>query len=836
VPRLSLVSPAFAAALLLAASAAGAGADRTFDLHFRVYCDPPAGTDLCFDKSGWKTANDIRAAFQKRVMPVLNRIYEPTGVSFRLYALDYDTSQPAFAAVKTPGKLDPPDADADAIRDMREIARLPANAGRVQVFVLPRLGTAFSAIPPEYACSGGANDLRTCNPNDSAACPGGACDSLPNYALFVNAGLAGDPILLAHELGHHFCLAHTHTGADPAQEAPACTAPVGHDGDGLSGTAPNPSGMERVKQSAWDAADAAEKTALSVAKDAIVPDALAGVVHPSYQDLAFFGCHQWCDWSRTTVGFSSPINTILGEPKRVQLCSPVCYETTSGTPPSLAVDLGHAPDTPLVISYYFRECSGPWVVNGTTIPAFVPQQVDRIAACVDDIAERSAYVDVCEARGGDTDADGICDQDDVCKYAFNSGLTDSDGDGKPDACDLAPLFASDVALDTDLDFFADAVDPDLDGDGCPNAGDQHPALAQLPVATELRPGCTPDHATLFAFEGADSDADGDADCADADDDQDGLPDDADPCPLVSGTSGCVLQGGVCPPPWVALCLGPGCTPFELVVVSLDDPAEALHFEFQIAGGRLVAAPLPGRSLEESVAALRGELFARGRAAPRMRLEIRSRATGLAEAVVLEDFDAGDVAFDPDAAGRLLVLAPGALGGLDVARSWGAAAPPGAALPDADGDGVPDSADGCREVADPAQADADRDGFGDACDLDVDQDGVVSGAERALVDTCAGVDFESPAFAQAAGEGDDAEIDRATLEALGLQARCSAADLDGDGRVDALDARRADALAGRPPGPSGLVQAPEPARAAWLAVAALIGRAACRARRSGNARG
>jgi hypothetical protein len=123
--------------LFSAPPSAQGGADSTFDLHFRVYCDPPAGLDLCFDKSGWKTASDIRAAFQKRVMPVLNRIYEPTHVSFRLYDLSYDTTHPQFAAVKTPGKLDPPDLDADAIRDMREIARLPGNAGRIQVFVCP---------------------------------------------------------------------------------------------------------------------------------------------------------------------------------------------------------------------------------------------------------------------------------------------------------------------------------------------------------------------------------------------------------------------------------------------------------------------------------------------------------------------------------------------------------------------------------------------------------------------------------------------------------------------------------------------------------------------------
>lgn len=93
--------------------------------------------------------------------------------------------------------------------------------------------------------------------------------------------------------------------------------------------------------------------------------------------------------------------------------------------------------------------------------------------------------------------------------------------------------------------------------------------------------------------------------------------------------------------------------------------------------------------------------------------------------------------------------------------------------------------------------------------------------------CAGVDLENPASIQVAGEGEDGEAPRSTLDALGLQARCSAADLDGDGRVGESDARRADVLVGLPPGPSGVTQVPEPGGQAWLALALLGGLASRR---------
>jgi Thrombospondin type 3 repeat len=61
--------------------------------------------------------------------------------------------------------------------------------------------------------------------------------------------------------------------------------------------------------------------------------------------------------------------------------------------------------------------------------------------------------------------------------------------------------------------------------------------------------------------------------------------------------------------------------------------------------------------------------------------------------------------------NLWVLA-GLCAGLLMIISPGLAQP----LPDVDGDGVPDAEDNCLIVSNADQADADRDGFGDACEL------------------------------------------------------------------------------------------------------------------------
>jgi uncharacterized protein (TIGR03790 family) len=94
-----------------------------------------------------------------------------------------------------------------------------------------------------------------------------------------------------------------------------------------------------------------------------------------------------------------------------------------------------------------------------------------------------------------------------------------------------------------------------------------------------------------------------------------------------------------------------------------------------------------------------------------------------------------------------------------------------AVADMDGDGVPDRRDDCRVQPNPDQRDSDHDGFGDLCDGDFDQDGVVGASDM--------IRFERAVRSGATFPG---------------------ADLDGDGVVDDRDRSLLQVQLGHAPGP------------------------------------
>jgi len=98
--------------------------------------------------------------------------------------------------------------------------------------------------------------------------------------------------------------------------------------------------------------------------------------------------------------------------------------------------------------------------------------------------------------------------------------------------------------------------------------------------------------------------------------------------------------------------------------------------------------------------------------------------------------------------------------------------------DAENDGIADRFDNCLEVANPSQLDTDRDGYGNACDADYNDDGMVGGPDWVVFARAFGATSGSLRF--------DPEIDA-----------------DGDGVIGSAEFRLAAGSLGRPPGPSGL---------------------------------
>lgn len=106
--------------------------------------------------------------------------------------------------------------------------------------------------------------------------------------------------------------------------------------------------------------------------------------------------------------------------------------------------------------------------------------------------------------------------------------------------------------------------------------------------------------------------------------------------------------------------------------------------------------------------------------------------------------------------------------------------------DADGDGIADEVDDCILVANPDQRDTDGDGYGNVCDADLNDDGIVNFQDLAL-------------FRQRFGSAD------------------ADADFDGNGIVNFADLERLRLLFLESPGPSGIA-VPEPDAYATTAVA------------------
>ena len=118
------------------------------------------------------------------------------------------------------------------------------------------------------------------------------------------------------------------------------------------------------------------------------------------------------------------------------------------------------------------------------------------------------------------------------------------------------------------------------------------------------------------------------------------------------------------------------------------------------------------------------------------------------------------------------------GAIDLADSYCQTAGDAREAPDTDAEGVPDDEDRCVLVANPTQLDTNRDGYGNACDADYDNDGVVGTSDFMALRAAYGATVGDPAY--------NPDLDA-----------------NGDGAIGSAEFALLRASFGFAPGPSGL---------------------------------
>lgn len=558
----------------------------TFRIQAHIFC--PTGT-WC----GHASRADLERRYLENIAE-MNLQYRPTGVSFQALA-PIITRDDRFSGMRGGG--DEETALNGELNDDLE-AELISTRGEpdrdvITMFLAPLLAKCWNGVPCPGADDGyDGDDVIFCRPPGLSG--------------------VGDGYTYAHEMGHYWCLRHTHSGADPG------TFGVVHDYDSdvcdtlsnVQDTPTDPGQEEDSDDAAWS---------------------------------------QWCEATAT-----DDVATMSPHQSR---CDVTCFQRVPGQG---VIEIPfYAPLTSNAMSYYAADCRGPYITDGVRTEAFTPGQTQQIAECRVLVPIRTQLVNVCAGHGGDTDNDGWCDDSDLCPGGPNASNADADGDGIGDDCDACDNDATTVAqnvngdgdawcnvhdkcpakasasnsdsdgdtvgnacdtcpntpdptnLDTDEDGNGDVCDSDDDNDGCSDRTDQHPKDDRAPSGVAIHANCSPSSTTVYSSEAGDTDGDGTRDCADTDDDGDGTPDEEDPCPFAANTGLCVVPGGSCPfHPIFHTCRGGACNQLLLRIVSVINPDPTTTVLLDVVSvdrDELLVAPLAGRTAGDSVQAFRAAL-------------------------------------------------------------------------------------------------------------------------------------------------------------------------------------------------------------------------------------
>ena len=331
-----------------------------------------------------------------------------------------------------------------------------------------------------------------------------------------------------------------------------------------------------------------------------------------------------------------------------------CDETTRPGNVTVAQIAGPAPGSSFAVG------------STTTIRYRATDECGRSSECSFTV-KVNAPADPCANNGGDSDGDGVCDDQDNCDFTSNPDQADNDGDGIGNVCDDTPngepcannggdSDGDGVCDDQDnCDFTSNPDQADNDGDGIGNVCDDTP------------------NGEPCDNQGGDSDGDGVCDNQDncdfnanpdqADNDGDGIGNVCDDTPNGGG------NGGDCNSVTVAGESG------KITISSIPSDAKVEYSGPSTNWGQELVCSANCSSME--------------------------MVSGLSAG----DYTVTVQTFNPYCYNRVTVTVTGGGGGSPCDNQGG----------DSDGDGVCDNQDNCRTTPNPDQADNDNDGIGNVCD-------------------------------------------------------------------------------------------------------------------------